>query len=127
MSPVLITYISNAANLAFVAEELQPQTGRSSPTTGDLGSGSSRPRSLIYRGSLRDYMGLECASVSSVCSSLERSGEDRLTSQESDDQEPTAAQQQDKPAIVKMCLKSYIGLESVREPTNVRHTATCIT
>ena len=67
-------------------------------------------------------MGLECASVSSACSSLERNGEDRLTSQESDDQEQTAAQQHDKPAIVKMCLKSYIGLESVRQRTDVHHT-----
>ena len=65
-------------------------------------------------------MGLECASVSSVSSSLEKSGgEERLTSQESDDMtEPPAVAvatvQQEKPAIVKMCLKSYIGLESVR-------------
>ena len=100
-------------------DELQPPAGDSSPNgeTAAAGAGG-RPRSLIYRGSLRDYMGLECASVSSISSSLEKSGgEERLTSQESDDTEPPAAAppaHQDKPAIVKMCLKSYIGLESVR-------------
>ncbi|XP_043189725.1 rho GTPase-activating protein 45-like isoform X3 [Amphibalanus amphitrite] len=110
------------------ADELQPPAGDSSPNGEQAAGAGGRPRSLIYRGSLRDYMGLECASVSSISSSLEKSGgEERLTSQESDDAEPPAAvaaaaavtvTQQDKPAIVKMCLKSYIGLESFQSQSS---------
>ncbi|XP_037086813.1 rho GTPase-activating protein 29-like [Pollicipes pollicipes] len=104
--------------LAQAAGETSPNGEPAVGAGGGGGSGGGRPRSLIYRGSLRDYMGLECASVSSVSSSIEKSAADgRLTSQESDELE-AAGTADEKPPIVKVCLKSYIGLESFQSQSS---------